>query len=170
LKVLGIDPGTAVMGYGVVEGAPGRQPALIECGTLTTNARDPLPARLLVLHNGVSALIGRHAPEAVAVESAFYGKNVRTAVVLSHARGVILLAAQTAGVEIAEYSPAAIKKTIVSRGAAVKPQIGYMVAQLLRLKAPPQPDDAADGVAVALTHLMISPQRLALARQISRLP
>jgi len=165
LKVLGIDPGTAVMGFGVVESMPGRQSRLIECGTLTTGARDPLPSRLRVLHDGVSALIGRHAPDAVAVECAFYGKNVRTAVVLSHARGVILLAAEMAGVEIAEYSPALIKKTIVGRGAALKPQVGYMVAQLLRLKAPPTPHDAADGVAVALTHLMISSQRLVFARQ-----
>lgn len=164
MKVLGIDPGTAVMGYGVVESVPGRHSRLIECGTLTTGARDSLPSRLRVLFDGVSTLIDRHAPEAVAVESAFYGKNVRTAVVLSHARGVILLAAEIAGVRIAEYSPAVIKKTIVGKGGALKPQVSYMVAQLLRLKAPPSPHDAADGVAVALTHLMISP-RLALVRQ-----
>jgi crossover junction endodeoxyribonuclease RuvC len=120
-----------------------------------------------VLHDGVTALITRHAPDAVAVESAFYAKNVRTTVVLSHARGVILLAAEMAGVEIAEYSPAVIKKTVVGRGAAMKAQVGYMVAQLLRLKAAPSPSDAADGVAVALTHLMMMPQRLALQRQIA---
>lgn len=156
MKVLGIDPGTAVLGYGVVECGPDRHPRLLECGTLTTGARDSLPARLRILHDGVTALLAHHAPDTVAVESAFYGKNVRTAVVLSHARGVILLAAETAGTEIAEYSPAVIKKTIVGRGAALKPQVGYMVARLLRLKAPPSPSDAADGVAVALTHLMIS--------------
>lgn len=165
MKVLGIDPGTAVMGYGVVESAPGRHARLLECGTLTTGARDSLAKRLHLLHDGVLALIGRHAPEVVAVESAFYGKNVRTAVVLSHARGVILLAAEIAGVDIAEYSPAFIKKTIVGRGAALKPQVGYMIAQLLRLKAPPSPSDAADGVAVALTHLMLSPQRLLVSQQ-----
>jgi crossover junction endodeoxyribonuclease RuvC len=155
------------MGYGVVESAPGRAYCLLECGTLTTGARDPLPSRLRVLHDGVAVLIARHAPEAVAVESAFYGKNVRTTVVLSHARGVILLAAEMAGVQIAEYSPAVIKKTVVGRGAAMKAQVGYMVAQLLRLKTPPTPSDAADGVAVALTHLMMMPQRLALQRQIA---
>jgi crossover junction endodeoxyribonuclease RuvC len=155
------------MGYGVVESAPGRPYRLLECGTLTTAARDPLPSRLRVLHDGVTALIARHAPEAVAVESAFYGKNVHTTVVLSHARGVILLAAEMAAVEIAEYSPAVIKKTVVGRGAAMKAQVGYMVAQLLRLKTPPAPSDAADGVAVALTHLMMLPQRLALQRQIA---
>lgn len=167
MRVLGIDPGTAVMGYGVVESGPTRQSRLVECGTITTGARDPLPARLKVLHDGVAALIARHVPEAVAVESAFYGKNVRTAVVLSHARGVILLAAEMAGLEIAEYSPAAIKKTIVGRGAAMKPQVAYMVGQLLRLKTPPSPDDAADGVAVALTHLLIALNRIAVARQIA---
>ena len=155
------------MGYGVVESAPGRPYRLLECGTLTTGARDPLPCKLRVLYDGVTALIVRHAPDAVAVEGAFYGKNVRTTVVLSHARAVILLAAEMAAVEIAEYSPAVIKKTVVGRGAAVKAQVGYMVAQLLRLKAPPSPSDAADGVAVALTHLMMLPQRLALQRLIT---
>jgi len=162
VRVLGIDPGTAVLGYGVVDGEPGRAARLVECGILTASPRYPLPARLRVLYEGVSSLIGRHAPGALAVESAFYGRNVRTAVVLSHARGVILLAGELARVELAEYSPAAIKKTIVGRGAALKPQVGYMVAQLLRLSAPPSPEDAADAVAVALTHLMISSRRAVL--------
>jgi crossover junction endodeoxyribonuclease RuvC len=162
VKVLGIDPGTAVLGYGVVEGGSGGDHRLLECGTLTTPGRDPLPARLRIIHDGVTSLVTRHAPDAVAVETAFYGRNVRTTVVLSHARGVILLAAEMAGLEIAEYSPAAVKKAVVGRGAALKQQVGYMVAQLLRLKAPPTPEDAADGVAVALTHLMIASRRAAL--------
>lgn len=168
MRVLGIDPGTAVLGYGVVEGGPGGHPRLLECGTLTTRARDPLPSRLRILYEGVSALLARHNPDTVAVENAFYGRNVRTAVVLSHARGVILLAAEMIGVSVAEYSPALIKKTVVGRGAALKPQVSYMVAQLLRLKAPPAPEDAADGVAVALTHLMVSNRRAALAQLVSR--
>jgi crossover junction endodeoxyribonuclease RuvC len=167
MRVLGIDPGTAVLGYGVVEGGSNQHPRLVECGTLTTRAQDPLPARLRIIHDSVTALLTRHQPDDLAVESAFYGRNVRTAVVLSHARGVILLAAEIAGVPVAEYSPAAVKKTIVGRGAALKPQVGYMVAQLLRLKAPPSPEDAADGVAVALTHLMISSRRMALSRHIT---
>jgi crossover junction endodeoxyribonuclease RuvC len=167
VKVLGIDPGTAVLGYGVVENGAARHHRLIECGTLTTNGRDPLPARLRVIHDGITALLARHAPDAMAVESAFYGRNVRTTVVLSHARGVILLAAEVAGVTIAEYSPAAVKKTVVGRGAALKPQVGYMVAQLLRLKSPPSPDDAADGVAVALTHLLLSSRVTTLYRQVT---
>jgi crossover junction endodeoxyribonuclease RuvC len=167
VKVLGIDPGTAVLGYGVVESGPGLHPRLLECGILTTRARDPLAARLRVIHDGIAALLSRHAPDAVAVESAFYGKNVRTTVVLSHARGVILLAAEQAGATIAEYSPAQVKKSVVGRGAALKPQVAYMVAQLLRLRTPPQPADAADGVAVALAHLLLCTRQAALIRRIA---
>lgn len=170
MRVLGIDPGTAVLGYGVVETGETRHPRLLECGTLTTQARDPLPTRLRVIHDGTRALLARHRPDAMAVESAFYGKNVRTTVVLSHARGVILLAAEQAGIPIAEYSPALVKKTIVGRGAALKPQVGYMVAQLLRLQSAPQPSDAADGVAVALTHLIVSSRQVAFFRQVSGAP
>ena len=167
MRVLGIDPGTAVLGYGVVESMPGQHPRLLECGTLTTSARDPLPARLRVIHDGITALLARHVPDAMAVESAFYAKNVRTTVVLSHARGVIVLAAEQAGVLIAEYSPAQGKKTVVGRGAALKPQVGYMVAQLLRLRTPPAPADAADGVALALTHLLIATRQAAFFRQVT---
>ncbi len=167
MRVLGIDPGTAVLGYGVVESGAGLHPRLLECGTLTTAARDALPARLRVIHDGVTALIARHAPDAVAVESAFYAKNVRTTVVLSHARGVILLAAEQAGVAIAEYSPAQVKKAVVGRGAALKPQVAYMVAQLLRLRTAPAPADAADGVAVALTHLLVGTRQAAFFRQVT---
>ena len=167
MKVLGIDPGTAVLGYGVVESGAGRHPRLLECGTLTTRARDPLPTRLRIIHDGIGALISRHLPDALAVETAFYGRNVRTTVVLSHARGVILLAAEQAGIVVAEYSPAQVKKTIVGRGAALKPQVGYMVMQLLRLKSAPAPADAADGVAVALTHLVIATRQAAFFRQVT---
>ncbi|HEY9014910.1 MAG TPA: crossover junction endodeoxyribonuclease RuvC, partial [Gemmatimonadales bacterium] len=167
MKVLGIDPGTAVLGYGVVEGGPGQRPRLVECGTLVTPARAPLPSRLRIIFDGITALLHRHAPSVLAVESAFYGRNVRTTVVLSHARGVILLAAELEGIAVAEYSPALIKKTIVGKGAALKPQVAYMVAQLLRLKGPPTPGDAADGVAVALTHLMIATRQAVFFRQVT---
>ncbi|HTC25187.1 MAG TPA: crossover junction endodeoxyribonuclease RuvC [Gemmatimonadales bacterium] len=155
MKVLGIDPGTAVLGYGVVESSPGRPPRLLECGILETRARDPLPSRLRVLHDGIRALLARHRPDAMAVESVFYGRNARTTMVMSHGRGVVLLAGEEAGVPISEYTPAMVKKAVVGRGAALKPQVGYMVAQLLRLRSAPQPADAADGVAIALTHLLL---------------
>ena len=167
MRVLGIDPGTAILGYGVVESGSGRHPRLLECGTLTTTARDPLPARLRVLHDGTTALLVRHTPDAMAVESAFFGKNVRTTVVLSHARGVILLAAEQAGVPVAEYSPAQVKKTVVGRGATLQPQVAYMVAQLLRLREPPAPADAADGVALAPPHLLIATRQAAFFSRVT---
>ncbi len=166
MKVLGIDPGTAVLGYGVVESGAGRHPRLLECGTLTTRARDPLPARLRVIHQGTGALLARHRPDALAIESAFYGRNVHTTVVLSHARGVILLAAEEAGIPIFEYPPAVVKKTIVGRGAALKSQVGYMVMQLLRLRAAPEPSDAADGVAVGLTHVILATRQAGFFRRV----
>ena len=155
MKVLGIDPGTATVGYGVVErtGQPGRAARLVECGVFRTGPRDPLPARLAAIHRALAELLARHRPDVLAVEDIFYAANVRTTVVLGHARGVILLAGAQAGVLVAEYSPALVKKTVVGRGAALKPQVGYMVAKLLQLAAPPAPADAADAVAVALTHL-----------------
>jgi crossover junction endodeoxyribonuclease RuvC len=159
MRVLGIDPGTAILGFGVVESEAGRPARLIECGILATKARDPLPSRLRVIHDGITALLARHQPDVMAVESVFYARNVRTTMVMSHARGVVLLAAEEAGVLIAEYTPAMVKKAVVGRGAALKPQVGYMVAQLLRLRQAPEPADAADGVAIALTHLVLAGRR-----------
>lgn len=159
MKVLGVDPGTAITGYGVVEPARGRVARLVECGVLRTRAADPLPQRLQVLYEGLAELLERHRPDALAVEGIFYATNVRTTVVLGHARGVILLAGAQAGVPVFEYSPAAIKKAIVGRGAALKPQVGFMIARLLQLAAAPAPADAADGVAIALTHLLAAGRR-----------
>jgi len=159
MRVLGIDPGTAILGFGVVESPAGGAARLVECGVLQTKARDPLPARLRLIHDGIGGLIARHRPDAMAVESVFYAKNARTTMVMSHARGVILLAAEEAEVPISEYTPAMVKKTVVGRGAALKPQVGYMVAQLLRLRSAPSPADAADAVAIALTHVLLSSRR-----------
>ncbi len=149
--VLGIDPGTAVMGYGVVSKEAGAAPpVLIECGVLRTKSRDVLAVRLAEIFDGVTELIQRHKPDALSIEDVFYARNVRTTIVLGHARGVILLAGVKAGLEIAEYPPAEIKKAVVGTGAASKEQVQFMVARLLRLKSAPQPADAADGVAAAL--------------------
>jgi len=154
MKVLGIDPGTATVGFGVVEKPrdAGRLLRLVECGIIRTGPKDSLARRLQIIHEGLTELLQRHRPDVLAVEGIFYATNVRTTVVLGHARGVILLAGAEAGVAVAEYSPALVKKTVVGRGAALKPQVGYMVAKLLKLEAPPSPADAADAVAVALTH------------------
>jgi len=156
--VLGIDPGTAVTGYGVVEQVPGRVGRLVECGVIRTDPRQQLWTRLDALYDGMSALIARHAPAAVAVETVFHGKNARSALTLGHARGVILLAAARASVEITEFAPAAVKRCVVGGGRAGKAQVGYMVQQLLGLTRPPKPSDAADGVAIALTYLLTRPR------------
>ena len=162
MLVLGIDPGTATTGYGVVRRDRAGSVQLIECGVVRTRARDPLPARLREIFEGVEELIARHKPDALAVESIFYAKNVRTTVTLGHARGVILLAGELAGVEVHEFPPAEIKKAVVGHGAATKEQVQYMLTRLLRLKAVPHPSDAADGVAAALTYCM-APQLAARA-------
>jgi crossover junction endodeoxyribonuclease RuvC len=150
--VLGIDPGTAVTGYGVVARAGDGAVSLRECGVIRTDARAPLPDRLLDIHQGILEVISRSQPDVLAVESVFYAKNVRTSVVLGHARGVVLLAAALRGLRVAEYPPAEVKNAVVGAGAATKDQVGYMVQRLLRLKEPPKPHDAADGVAIALCH------------------
>jgi crossover junction endodeoxyribonuclease RuvC len=152
LIILGIDPGTAVTGYGVVSRAADGALSLLECGVIRTSSRAPLPQRLKDIYEGVCELMDRHAPDAVAVEGVFFGKNVRTAVVLGHARGAILVAASLREIDVAEYPPAEVKSAVVGTGRATKEQVGFMVQRLLRLREPPRPDDAADGVAVALCH------------------
>ena len=129
-------------------------PRLIECGIIRTRPRESLATRLQEIHAGVVELINRHRPDALSIEDVFYARNVRTTIVLGHARGVILLAAANAQIEIAEYPPAEIKKAVVGTGAATKEQVQFMVTRLLRLKSPPQPADASDGVAAALAHIM----------------
>lgn len=127
---------------------------LIECGVIRTRPDDPLPARLRAIHEGVTELVQRHKPDVLSIEDVFYARNVRTTVTLGHARGVILLAGEQAGVRIHEMAPAAIKKAVVGAGAATKEQVQFMTTRLLRLKTAPKPSDAADGVAAALAYLM----------------
>lgn len=158
MRVLGVDPGMAITGYGVIEtgnGTPGMG-RLIECGVFRFQRKKSLPQRLAELHMEIEALIERLHPTALALENAFYHKNVRTTLVLGHARGVVLLAAQQKGLDIAEYPPATVKKTVVGVGGAQKSQVAAMVARLLHLKQAPRPSDAADGVAVALTYILRS--------------
>jgi crossover junction endodeoxyribonuclease RuvC len=150
--VLGVDPGTQVTGYGVVARTGDGAVSLVECGVVRTQPKAPLAERLRDIFEGVSEVMERNRPDAMAVEAAFYAKNVRTAIVLGHARGVILLAAALRGLSVAEYPPAEVKNAVVGAGAATKEQVAFMVQRLLRLREPPQPHDAADGVAVALCH------------------
>lgn len=159
MRVLGLDPGTAATGYGVVEFAGPGATRLVECGVVRTAAASPLEQRLAQIFDAIADLIVQHRPDVVAVESVFVARNPRSALVLGHARGAALLAAAKAGLPVAEYAPAVVKRTVVGAGAATKIQVQRMAARLLRLSAPPAPDDAADGVAVALTHGMRSARR-----------
>lgn len=153
MKVLGVDPGTAATGYGVVVREDGGAVSLVECGVIRTRADTPLSERLHEIHDGLSDVLRRHTPDVVAVESLFYGKNVKTTVLLGHTRGAILLTAAMHDAEVVGYSPAEIKNAMVGTGKATKEQVQFMVKKLLRLKEAPSPSDAADGVAVALCHL-----------------
>lgn len=153
--VLGIDPGTAATGYGVVARRSGGAVSLVECGVIRTSAGEPLATRIREIYLEVEAIIERHRPFAVAVENVFQGKNARSALVLGHARGAILLAAALRDLPIAEYAPREIKSAVVGTGNATKDQVGFMVQQQLRLKEAPTPADAADGVAAALCHCLV---------------
>lgn len=154
--MLGVDPGTTRAGYGVVERPEAGASRLIECGVIRPPQKVPLAAKLGVLFEELTDLIARHHPDALAVESVFVAYNPRSALVLGHARGVILLAGARAGLAVAEYAARDVKAAVAGTGSATKGQIQRMVMQLLRLKSMPQPADAADGVAIALTHCLRS--------------
>jgi crossover junction endodeoxyribonuclease RuvC len=155
LLILGIDPGTATTGYGVVARRSGAVVTLIECGVIRTVAGEPLPKRIRDIYDAVLGLIDRHRPFAVSVEEVFHGKNAKSALKLGHARGAVLLAAAHRDLTVAEYAPRQIKKAVVGTGNATKDQVGFMVQQQLRLQEAPSPADAADGVAAALAHCVI---------------
>jgi crossover junction endodeoxyribonuclease RuvC len=161
--VLGIDPGTAITGYGLVhENDEGL--ALVECGVITTPADQPLPQRLQTIYRGLTAIIGQHRPDQVAVEELFFSRNVRTALSVGQARGVVLLAAAEAGLPLHEYKPLEVKQTVAGYGGADKRQVQEMVRLLLRLEEIPEPDDAADAVAVAVCHIHSARMRALIGR------
>ena len=155
--ILGIDPGTAITGYGVVAKEGGGAVSLVECGVVRTSSGEVLAVRIRDIYEAITTLITRHAPSVLVVEDVFQGKNVQSALKLGHARGAILLAGALGEIPIVEYSPREIKKAVVGNGNATKDQVGFMVQQQLRLKAPPSPADAADGVAAALCHCVMGP-------------
>ena len=152
MLVLGIDPGTALCGYGIVRSEQDEM-SLVTYGAVSTPANSPLPERLLKIHAELKALIRKHRPEAVAVEKLFYGKNARTALSVGHARGVAMLAAAEANLPIFEYTPNEVKQALVGYGGADTSQMQQMVRTLLHLDHIPKPDDAADAVAIAMCHL-----------------
>jgi len=153
--ILGIDPGTAITGYGVVAREYGSAVLLVECGVVRTSTDETLAVRIREIYDEVTEIIVRHGPSVIVVEDVFLGKNVQSALKLGHARGAILLAAALAEIPVAEYTPREIKKAVVGNGNATKEQVGFMVQQQLRLKTVPTPSDAADGVAAALCYCVM---------------
>ena len=154
---IGFDPGTARLGYGVIESDP--DPRAIDYGVIVTNSDEPMAQRLLVIHTAVGQLIDLHRPTAVAVETLFFAQNVTTAMTVGQARGTVLLAAAQRAVAVAEYAPSEVKQAVVGYGKADKAQIQEMVRLILGLTTAPHPDDAADALAVAICHVQSAPFR-----------
>jgi crossover junction endodeoxyribonuclease RuvC len=147
---LGVDPGTALLGFGVVEAIS--DPELIDYGVIATPSNVSMPERLSTLFDEMNVLLDRYRPDVLAVEQLFFARNVTTAIAVGQARGVVLLAAAKAGVPVAEYSPSEVKHAVVGYGKADKAQIQEMVRIILNMPELPKPDDAADALAVALCH------------------
>jgi crossover junction endodeoxyribonuclease RuvC len=156
VKVLGIDPGTAACGYGIVQGNDGRLRAVVH-GWWSTPAGDPLALRLKTIFDGVAGLVEEHLPDAVVLEESFVGADARIALSVGQARGAVLVAAAAAGVECAEYAPARVKQTVCGYGRAEKGQVQRMVRMILGLAEEPKPTHAADALAVAICHALASP-------------
>jgi crossover junction endodeoxyribonuclease RuvC len=154
MRVLGIDPGSRRTGWGVVQ-LEGTRLRPVGAGTIAIAEKLPLPRRLHLIHQGLQQVIAEHQPEAVAVEEIFFAKYANAALKLGHARGVALLVAAESELEVHEYPPAVVKRTVVGRGAADKTQVGRLVMALLGLKESPE-EDAADALAVAITHIQAS--------------
>ena len=156
LRILGVDPGTLRLGYGVIDVVgPGRQ-VYVDCGVLTASARASREARLLTIGRDLRDLLGEVLPDVVAMEQAFFGKNVQSTLALGEARGVALFVAQEQGLPLVGYSPARVKHQVTGRGAATKAQIGYFVRACLHMRRTPPPD-AADALAIALCHARLAP-------------
>jgi crossover junction endodeoxyribonuclease RuvC len=151
MRILGIDPGTATTGFGVIDYERG-QYAFVDAGVITTKPDLAMSERLAQIHADLTELIAEFKPETAAIELLFFGNNVTTAMTVGQARGVAMLALQTADVPIAEYNPMQIKLAVAGYGGAKKPQMQEMVKMLLGLPAIPKPDDAADALAIAITH------------------
>lgn len=151
---LGVDPGTALLGYGLVSGDD--DPELMVFGVVETSKAESMPERLKRLYDSVWELIREHEPDVLAIEQLFFSRNVTTALAVGQARGVVLLAAAQHGMDVFEYKPSEVKQTIAGHGNADKLQMQEMVRMLLGLREVPKPDDAADALAVALCHVQMS--------------
>jgi crossover junction endodeoxyribonuclease RuvC len=158
VRILGIDPGSLRLGYGIVEseGAGGARVRYVECGVITAPARQPRAARLAEIGRGLRELMAELRPDAVAMEEAFFGVNVQSTIALGEARGVALLVAAEQGLPVTGYPPATVKKSVVGHGRATKEQVGFLVRALLSMRRTPAPD-AADALAIAICHARFCP-------------
>lgn len=161
MRILGIDCGTEHTGYGLID-SDGRSHRIVAAGAIHTQSKEPLESRLLAIATGLRAIIAAHQPESAAVEEVFYAQNVKTALKLSHARGVVLLAIAEAGLMLGEYSPLEIKTSVVGYGRAEKHQVKRMVHSLLALEQEIESEDACDAIAVAICHATHSAYRARL--------
>ncbi|HVO79842.1 MAG TPA: crossover junction endodeoxyribonuclease RuvC [Terriglobales bacterium] len=153
MRVLGVDCGTEYTGYGVVELRHDGALVCLACGAIKLSPREPMPTRLAEIFTRLRAIIAEHRPDHVAIEDVFYAVNVKSALKLGQVRGVAMLAASSAGLEVAEYAPLSIKSAVVGYGRAEKQQVQHMVTRLLNLAEPPESPDAADALAIAICHL-----------------
>ena len=151
MRILGIDPGVAIVGFGVIEAEHSRQ-SLVRCGVITTPAHTQLSSRLNSIYNDLRELIDTFKPDAIAIEELFFNTNITTGIAVAQARGVILLACYQSGIPVFEYTPLQVKQAVVGYGRAEKKQVMDMVKRILRLQDVPRPDDAADAVAIAICH------------------
>ena len=167
MRVLGIDPGSETLGWGLVEGS-GSKYAAVDFGTVKSSPKLAFATRLAKIYAGLSDVIDRLSPDALSIEGEFYAANVKVAMKLGQVRGVVLLLAEQRGLEIAEYAPRLIKQTVVGYGAAEKHQVGEMVRILLRLNEPPKPHDVADALAIAICHFHHAGAKDRIAKAISK--
>ena len=151
MRILGIDPGIAIVGFGLIESNRGSV-RMLQYGAVTTEAGLPLATRLVQIENDMTALISQLKPDEIAVEELFFSKNITTGIAVAHGRGVILCTAERLGVPIFEYTPMQVKQAVAGYGLADKKQVMDMTKRLLKLKAVPKPDDAADALAIAICH------------------
>ncbi len=154
MRIIGIDPGTGTTGFGVID-IVNKKPKFVDAGVIRTPAQSPLPGRLLEIFDNLTDIIKDVRPDIMSVEKLFFAQNVTTAISVSHARGVVILAGVQAGLEIVEYTPLQIKQALTGYGRASKAQIQEMVRLVLNLDKRPSPDDAADGLAAAITHSQV---------------
>lgn len=151
MRILGIDPGVAIVGFGVIESDRGQQ-RMIQYGAITTQAGLPLAARLVQIGNDLEQLIEQFQPDELAIEELFFSKNITTGIAVAHGRGVVLYTAEKMQIPIYEYTPMQVKQAVVGYGLAEKKQVMDMTRRLLKLKSIPRPDDAADALAIAICH------------------